>query len=327
MTENSKPARGAVRARLVYSEWEVNLARFVALRAITFIGMLAALLFLFIVGAESAELFFYFVIVLAWFAGSFLIEALVVAVGRTLKLRCALFAMADLYLMLSLFSNVGGAMLPAVSAFAGYVLLASVSCGLLVGVLSAAIGIIAFVQGYMVNTDVGSDTLIFTAFIAVAALACAALWKSGVLHPSSGKDDGFLDGAEATRLSKENEELGATVSAMQEQLLKITKERDDAMLRLDNKGTEDNGETAGSEPPAEEQPPQQEPTDDSTADENATAPEEQPAAEEAPEPAVPEEETPPVEARAETEPLETPVMETVEPEAAAPDTPAKETSP
>ncbi len=257
MSENLKSAPGAAPRRLIYSEWEVNLGRFVALRAVTFLGLLAVLLFLFIMGADSAELSFHFILILAWFVGSFLIEAFVVAVGRTLRLRCGLFAMADMYLMLSLFSQAGGAMLPAVSAFAGYTLLAAVSCGLSVGALSAAIGLVVFVQGYIVNADVSSETLIFTAFTAIAALSCACLWKCGSLRLSSQPGVGEkVRGGSPSGVSKSSQEMAdlqATLAAMQDQLVKITKERDDVLLRLDKQEPDDDVAKLASALPSEEQ--------------------------------------------------------------------------
>jgi hypothetical protein len=281
MTDNSAPASSAPPERIIYSEWEINLGKFVALRAVTFLGLLAVLLFLFIKGSDSAELFFHFIIILSWFAGSFIIEAFVVTAGRPLRLRCGLFAMADTYLMLSLFSNAGGSLLPGLSALAGYTLLAAVSCGLFVGFLSASMGIIAFSQGYLANVDVDSQTLVFTAFAVVAALACACLWKCGLIRTAPmHKSD--LENIDVPKLLNENKDLRATVAGIQEQLAKITKERDDILMRSEGAPKKEAAENAAPRPEqktAEENKPQ--PAAESEQEQKAEPekPEEQPAQE------------------------------------------------
>jgi hypothetical protein len=126
----------------------VNLEAFLILRIIAFIGLLFAEAVFFIAGSPLPELFFFFIIISLWFLFGFAVEFFIPSFRTVSILRCALFAMVDVYLIVSLFIYTGNAVMPALFPFAGYIILSCISAGIFVGLFVFISGIIAFVQGY-----------------------------------------------------------------------------------------------------------------------------------------------------------------------------------
>lgn len=225
----------------------LNLKVFLLLRVITFLGMLLAEGLFFVMGAPAGELMFFFFLIVFWFGASFLLDLFFVAAGRVLMLRCALFAMVDVYLMLSLFTYAGKALTPAIWPLAGYIILASASSGLLAGMLAVATGFVAFLQGYH-QIDIGISKLLMVTGIALASLLCGMIVRFVLPHLAQEQSDALKAERDNTRKpadkpSSQTKKIGAEDT--QEKKAVPARKPDEAATKIEKLSTSDGKEGTG----------------------------------------------------------------------------------